>query len=122
MLEPAHIVGVSKTAYVRATPRCLEWRRDLRRTGTNSCAANATAPAASEEPVRPAPPPRAAQRGTRPAPRRHGVRGSPPAAQQGPQLSVDGWVAAARTGGVRARQRPAGGEPAPAAGPDRQPG
>ena len=27
--EPAHIVGVSKTAYVPATPRCLEWRRDL---------------------------------------------------------------------------------------------
>ena len=29
--EPAHIVGVSKTAYVLATPRCLEWRRDLQR-------------------------------------------------------------------------------------------
>ena len=34
--EPAHIVGVSKTAYVLATPRCLEWRRDLQRTSTNN--------------------------------------------------------------------------------------
>ena len=31
MLGPAHIVGVSKTAYVLATPRCLHWRRDLQR-------------------------------------------------------------------------------------------
>ena len=29
--EPAHIAGVSKTAYVPATPRCLQWRRDLQR-------------------------------------------------------------------------------------------
>ena len=29
MLEPAHFVGISKTAYVLATPRCLEWRHDL---------------------------------------------------------------------------------------------
>ena len=34
--EPAHIVGVSKTAYVLATPRCLEWRRDLQPTSTNN--------------------------------------------------------------------------------------
>ncbi|HEV7772648.1 MAG TPA: serine hydrolase [Conexibacter sp.] len=33
--ELAHIVGVSKTTYVLATPRCLDWRRDLQRTGTN---------------------------------------------------------------------------------------
>ena len=33
--EPAHIVGVSKTAYAPATPRCLDWRRDLQRTSTN---------------------------------------------------------------------------------------
>ena len=26
--EPAHIAGVSKTAYAPATPRCLQWRRD----------------------------------------------------------------------------------------------
>jgi serine-type D-Ala-D-Ala carboxypeptidase (penicillin-binding protein 5/6) len=25
MVEPAHIVGISKTPYVLATPRCLEW-------------------------------------------------------------------------------------------------
>ena len=29
MLELAHIAGISKTTYVLATPRCLEWRRDL---------------------------------------------------------------------------------------------
>ena len=34
--EPAHIAGVSKTAYVPATPRCLQWRRDLQRTSTNN--------------------------------------------------------------------------------------
>src|SRR6188768_4166572 len=34
MVEPAHIVGISKTAYVLATPRCLEWRRDPPRTST----------------------------------------------------------------------------------------
>ena len=28
MLEPARIVGVSKTAYAPATPRSLDWRRD----------------------------------------------------------------------------------------------
>jgi hypothetical protein len=36
MLEPAHIVGISKTAYVLATPRGPEWRRDLQRASTNS--------------------------------------------------------------------------------------
>jgi D-alanyl-D-alanine carboxypeptidase (penicillin-binding protein 5/6) len=36
MLEPAHIAGISKIAYVLATPRCLDWRRDLRATSTNS--------------------------------------------------------------------------------------
>jgi hypothetical protein len=34
--EPAHIVGISKIAYVLATPRCLDWRRDLPQTSTNS--------------------------------------------------------------------------------------
>ena len=33
--ERAHIVGISKTAYVPATPRCLDWRHDLQRTSTN---------------------------------------------------------------------------------------
>jgi hypothetical protein len=36
MLRAAHIVGISKTAYVLATPRCLEWRHDLQRTSTNN--------------------------------------------------------------------------------------
>jgi serine-type D-Ala-D-Ala carboxypeptidase (penicillin-binding protein 5/6) len=36
MLEPAHIAGISKIAYVLATPRCLDWRRDLQATSTNS--------------------------------------------------------------------------------------
>src|SRR3954454_13752203 len=35
--EPeAHIVGVSKIAYVLATPRCLQWRRDPQQTGTSN--------------------------------------------------------------------------------------
>ena len=34
--EPAHIVGISKTRYVLATPRCLDWRHDLPRTSTNN--------------------------------------------------------------------------------------
>jgi D-alanyl-D-alanine carboxypeptidase (penicillin-binding protein 5/6) len=36
MLEPAHIAGISKIAYVLATPRCLDWRRDLQRASTSS--------------------------------------------------------------------------------------
>src|SRR5256885_10493084 len=36
MLERAHIAGISKSPYVLATPRCLEWRHDLLRTGTNN--------------------------------------------------------------------------------------
>src|SRR6266508_611948 len=36
MLEPAHIAGISKIAYVLATPRCLHWRRDLQRASANS--------------------------------------------------------------------------------------
>src|SRR5258705_12806366 len=34
--ELAHIVGVSKTAYVPATPGCLDWRRDLQRASTDN--------------------------------------------------------------------------------------
>jgi hypothetical protein len=34
MLEPAHIVGISKTGYVPATPRCLEWLHGLQETST----------------------------------------------------------------------------------------
>src|SRR3981081_4694342 len=30
------MVGISETAYVPATPRCLDWRHALQRTGTNS--------------------------------------------------------------------------------------
>jgi LytR cell envelope-related transcriptional attenuator len=30
--EPAHIVGISKTAYALATPRCLDWRCDVQQT------------------------------------------------------------------------------------------
>ena len=35
MLEPAHIVGISRIRYVPATPGCLEWRHGLQQTGTN---------------------------------------------------------------------------------------
>src|SRR5215207_9467960 len=34
--EPAHIVGISKNAYVLATPGCLDWRRGLQQASTNS--------------------------------------------------------------------------------------
>src|SRR5258707_15778806 len=34
--ELAHIAGVSKTPYVLATPRCLQWRRDPQQTGTSN--------------------------------------------------------------------------------------
>src|SRR3954453_17444197 len=44
--EVAHIVGISKTGYVPATPRCLEWRHDLPRTSTNND------PPDSEDPAR----------------------------------------------------------------------
>jgi hypothetical protein len=36
MLRAAHIAGVSKTAYVLATPRCLDWQRDSNRISTNN--------------------------------------------------------------------------------------
>ena len=36
MLELAHIVGISKTAYVLATPRCPDWRHGLQQTSTNN--------------------------------------------------------------------------------------
>ena len=36
MLEPARIVGISKTTYVLAAPRCLDWRHDLPRTSTSN--------------------------------------------------------------------------------------
>src|SRR5262245_10917962 len=36
MLEPACIAGISKTPYVPATARFLEWRCDLPRAGTNT--------------------------------------------------------------------------------------
>ena len=59
--EPAHIVGISKTAYVPATPRCLDWRRDLQRTSTN----NDPSDSDSQDPCR------------RPARRHRGDRRSP---------------------------------------------
>ena len=65
--EPAHIAGVSKTAYVPATPRCLEWRRDLQRTSTNSAPSDPD----SQDPCR------------RPARRHRGDR-------RGPRLPVAG--------------------------------
>src|ERR671919_3209063 len=34
--ELAHIVGISKTAYVLATARCPDWRHDPQQTSTNN--------------------------------------------------------------------------------------
>jgi hypothetical protein len=45
-LGPAHIARVSKTAYVPATPRCLQWRRDPQQTGTSHDPADPDAQAA----------------------------------------------------------------------------
>ena len=61
--EPAHIVGVSKTAYVPATPRCLQWRRAPQTTSTN----NDPADPDSQEPRRR---PARRHRGDRRGPRR----------------------------------------------------
>ena len=65
--EPAHIVGISKTTYVLATPRCLDWRHDLQRTSTN----NDPSDSDSQDPCR------------RPARRHRGDR-------RGPRLPVAG--------------------------------
>src|SRR5438445_10336804 len=75
--ERAHIVGVSKTAYVLATPRCLQWRRGLQPTSTSSNPLEPTdrvpraplAPAARRRPSSPASRPHGS-----PAPERHGPR------------------------------------------------
>ena len=44
MLEPAHFVGISKTGYVPATPRCLEWRHDLPQASTNNDPSDSDSP------------------------------------------------------------------------------
>ncbi len=59
--ELAHVVGISKTTYVLATPRCLDWRHDLQRTSTN----NDPSDSDSQDPCR------------RPASRHRGDRRSP---------------------------------------------
>jgi hypothetical protein len=41
---PVHIAGVSKTTYVPATSRCLDWRRDLQRTSTSGSRTRSTVP------------------------------------------------------------------------------
>src|SRR3954471_2415550 len=43
--EPAHIAGVSKIAYVPATPRCLQSRRDPQQTGRSTDLTNPDSPA-----------------------------------------------------------------------------
>src|SRR5215208_7965015 len=57
--ELAHVVGISKTPYVPATPRCLEWRHDLRQTSTSDN------PSDSQDPCRPAGRPRGDRRSPR---------------------------------------------------------
>src|ERR1044072_9317434 len=100
--ELAHIAGISKIAYELATPRCLDWRRDLRRTGTHERGAAASLRDGNRVRLAPSPPsPRAT---TRPIPRRHSLRGAPPPAQRRARqlaarrprshLPVDGRVAA----------------------------
>ena len=61
--EPAHIAGVSKTAYAPATPRCLDWRHDsqppartrsrrTRRSRSSACSVVAAASSARSASVR----------------------------------------------------------------------
>ncbi len=52
MLELAHIVGISKTTYVLATPRCLEWRRDPQATSTNHDPSESDSPDPCRRPAR----------------------------------------------------------------------
>src|SRR5258706_10229158 len=68
-----HIVGISKTTYVPATPRSLDWRHDLPRTSTNND------PSDAQDPCR------------RPARRHRGDRRSPRLPGAG-VLVVDGRV------------------------------
>src|SRR6478609_8991685 len=35
LIARAHIVGISKTTYVLATPRCVDWRHDLQQSSRN---------------------------------------------------------------------------------------
>ena len=79
--ELAHIVGVSKIAYVPATPHCLDWRHDPKRPSTNKN------PSDSEDP------------GPGPASRHRGDRRSPRLRVAG-VLVLDG-----RTAGRRSSQR-----------------
>src|SRR3954466_16229195 len=100
MLRPAHIAGVSKTAYAPATPCGLDWPRDPRRTSTDLDLPDAG--------------PQAARR--RAARRRRGARRSarPPAAGvlgdaalvADPVALLDG-VLDGRPGDGRPAQRPA---------------
>src|SRR5215203_5385357 len=61
--EPAHIVGISKTTYVLATPRCRDWRRDLSPASTNNDPSDLDSEAPCRRPAR-------RHRGDRRSPRR----------------------------------------------------
>src|SRR5262245_36721450 len=52
MLEPAPIVGISKTAYVLATPRGLEARGDLSQASTNNDPSHSDSQAPCRRPAR----------------------------------------------------------------------
>src|SRR5436190_15265445 len=52
MLEPARFVRISKTAYVPATPRCLEWRHGLPRSGTKNDPSDSDSVDPSRRPAR----------------------------------------------------------------------
>src|SRR5215208_197431 len=94
--ELAHVVGISKTAYVLATPRFPDWRHDLPRTSTdNDPSASQTNhdPSDSQDPYR------------RPARRHRGDRR--------PRLPVAGVLvleAASPIGVLRSEHRGALGE------------
>src|SRR5919204_1662694 len=113
--ELAHIVGISKTTYVLATPRCLEWRHDLQRTSTNTNPSDSD----SQVPCR------------RPAYRHRGDRRSPwlPVAgllvleidRSGPRSAAQHGVAGTWPSRVRPNRTVAGPRrPEPARGSDRK--
>ena len=52
MLEPPHIVGVSKTAYGLATARQLHWTRDLQGPSTSNAAPDSDSPDPRRRPPR----------------------------------------------------------------------
>ena len=92
MLRAGYIVGVSKTAYGLATPRCLDWRHDLPRTSRTNHPSDFRAP------------------GRQPAGRRRGRSRSAIGHQAAGVLLIDGRSPHRRPGAFRRDHHAALGE------------